>query len=124
MLKISLRRFAHYCPLPDLLVIARTPLCNFHTYNRQVIHDLWLAYGTYATKGRRMDCSRFMVDIQGTSALWKTVRTPRTDQAQTRNYLSAIGIILLLQPSGKLRKTLISTWRIRILGFQYYGSIT
>ena len=31
--------------------------------------------------------------------------------------------LLLLQPSGKLRKQLISIWRIRIRGFQYYGSI-
>ena len=33
-----------------------------------------------------------MVDIQDTSALQKMVRTPRTDQAQTKNYISAIGI--------------------------------
>ena len=58
----------------------------------QNIHDLWLMYRTYATNGRHMERARFTVDIQDTSALRKTVRTPRTDQAQTKNYLSAIGI--------------------------------
>ena len=56
------------------------------------IHDFRLMYGTYVTNGRHMERSHFMVDIQNMSALWKTVRAPRTDQAQTRNYLSAIGI--------------------------------
>ena len=56
------------------------------------IQDLWLMYGSYATNGRRTECPHFTVDVQDTSALWKTVRTPRTDQAQTSNYLSAIGI--------------------------------
>ena len=56
------------------------------------IHDLWLTYGLYATNGRRMERPHFMVDIQDTSALWKMVRTPRTNQAQARNYLSAIEI--------------------------------
>ena len=56
------------------------------------IHDLWLTYGTYATNGRHMECSHFTVDVQDTSALRKMARTPRTDKAQTRNYLSAIGI--------------------------------
>ena len=71
------------------------------------IHDLQLMDGMYVTNGRCMEHPRFMVDIQDTSALQKTVRTPRTDQAQTRNYLSLIGINFptpLLQPSGKLRK--------------------
>ena len=36
--------------------------------------------------------------------------------------LELIFPLLLLQPSGKLRKTLISIWRIRILGFHHYGS--
>ena len=58
----------------------------------QNIHDLWLMYGTYAINGRCMEYSHFTVDVQDMSALWKTVRTPRTDKAQTRNYLSAIGI--------------------------------
>ena len=35
-LKISLGRFLHYCPPPDLPVISRTRLHNFHTYDRQV----------------------------------------------------------------------------------------
>ena len=90
------------------------------------IQDLRLTYGLYVSNARHTECSRFMVDAQDMSALQNTVRTHRTDQAQTRNYLSAIGInfpLLLLQPSVKLRKTLISTWRIRVLGFQYYGSI-
>ena len=56
------------------------------------IHDLWLMYGSYATNGRCTECPRFTVDVQDTSALQKMVRTPRTDQAPTRNYLSAIGI--------------------------------
>ena len=30
--------------------------------------------------------------------------------------------LFLLQPSSKLRKTLISIWRIRILGFHHYGN--
>ena len=57
----------------------------------QNIHDLWLMYGTDATNGRHTECSRFMVHIQDTSVLWKTVRTPRTDKAQMTKYLSAIG---------------------------------
>ena len=40
------------------------------------VHDLQLVYGTYASNGRHMECSCFTVDIQGTPALWKTVRTP------------------------------------------------
>ena len=56
------------------------------------IHDLRLMYGTYATNGRHTECTCFMVDVQDMSALRKTVRTPRTDKTQTRNYLSAIGI--------------------------------
>ena len=43
----------------------------------QNIHDLWLTYGTYASNGRCMECSRFMVDVQGMPALWKMVRTPK-----------------------------------------------
>ena len=58
----------------------------------QNIHDLQLTYGTYVTNGRHTEHPRFMVDVQNMSALWKMVRTPRTDKAQTRNYLSAIGI--------------------------------
>ena len=58
----------------------------------QNIHDLQLTYGLYATNGRRTEYPCFMVDIQDTSALRKMVRTSRTDQAQTKNYLSAIGI--------------------------------
>ena len=36
--------------------------------------------------------------------------------------LELIFPLLLLQPSSILRKTLISIWRIRILGFHHYGS--
>ena len=56
------------------------------------IQDLWWTYGWYATNGRRTERPCFTVDVQDMSALWNTVRTPRTDQVQTRNYLSAIGI--------------------------------
>ena len=35
--------------------------------------------------------------------------------------LEVIFPLLLLQPSGKLRKTRMSIWRIRILGFHHYG---
>ena len=49
------------------------------------IHDLRLAYGMYVTNGRHTECARFTVDVQDMSALQKTVRTPKTDQAQTRN---------------------------------------
>ena len=56
------------------------------------IHDLRLTYGTYVTNSRCTEHPHFTVDVQDTSALWKMVRAPRTDQAQTRNYLSAIGI--------------------------------
>ena len=56
-------------------------------------HDLWSMYGSYVTNGRCTEHPRFTVDVQDMSALRKMVRTPRTDQAQTRNYLSAIGII-------------------------------
>ena len=58
----------------------------------QNIQDLQLTYGMYATNGRHMERPSFMVDVQDMSALWKMVRTPRPNQAQTRNYLSAIGI--------------------------------
>ena len=49
----------------------------------------------------------------------------QNQQSTDKNYLSAIGINFptpspCLQPSGKLRKTLISLWRIRILGFHRY----
>ena len=56
------------------------------------IHDLRLTYGTHVTNGRCMEHPRFTVDVQDMSALWETVRTPRTNKAQTRNYLSMIGI--------------------------------
>ena len=36
--------------------------------------------------------------------------------------LELIFPLLLLQPGGKIRKALISIWRIRILGFHHYGS--
>ena len=58
----------------------------------QHIHDLRLMYGLYATNGRHTERPHFTVDIQDMSALWKMVRTSRTNQAQTKNYLSAIGI--------------------------------
>ena len=48
------------------------------------IHDLRLAYGTYASNGRCTECSHFMIDVQDMSALWKMVRTPKTDKAQTK----------------------------------------
>ena len=32
------------------------------------------------TYGRHMERSRFMDDVQGTPALWKTVRTPKPTQ--------------------------------------------
>ena len=60
----------------------------------QNIHDLQLTYGSYVTNGRRTVHPCFTVDVQDMSALQKTVRTPRTNQAQTKNYLSAIGINL------------------------------
>ena len=49
----------------------------------------------------------------------------KTDKAQTKTTLVQLELIfplLLLLPSGKLRKTLISIWRIRILGFHHYGN--
>ena len=58
----------------------------------QNIYDLRLMHGLYATHGRRMEHPHFTVDAQDMSALWKMVRTSRTNQAQTKNYLSAIGI--------------------------------
>ena len=58
----------------------------------RIIQDLWLTYSSYSTNGRCMEHPHFTVDVQDMSALRKMVRTPRTDQAQTRNYLSAIGI--------------------------------
>ena len=69
----------------------------------QNIHDLWLTYGSYATNGRRTERPHFTVDIQDMSALWKMVRTHRTDQAQTKNYqvrLELIFLLLLIQPSS------------------------
>ena len=56
------------------------------------IQDLWLTYGMYATNSRHTECPSFTVDVEDRSALWKIVRTPRTDQAQTRKCLSVIGI--------------------------------
>ena len=56
------------------------------------LHDLQLTYGSYAANGRCMECPHFKVDVQDMSSLQKTVRTNRTDQAQTKNYLIAIGI--------------------------------
>ena len=58
----------------------------------QNLHDLRLTYSLYATNGRHTERPHFTVDVQDTSALQKMVRTTRTDQAQTKNYLSAIGI--------------------------------
>ena len=57
-----------------------------------IIHNLQLIYSTYMSNSRHMEHQHFMADVQDMSALWKMVRTPRTNQAQTRNYLSAIGI--------------------------------
>ena len=71
------------------------------------IHNLWLMYSTYASNGRHMECSHFMVDVQDTSALCKTVRTPKlTKHRQETTYvrLELIFPLLLLQPSSKLRK--------------------
>ena len=89
------------------------------------IHDLRLMYGTYTSNGRCTECSHFTVDVQEMSAVQKIVRTPKTNKAQTKIAyvrLELIFPLLLLQPSGKLRKTLISIWRIRIRGFHHYGS--
>ena len=36
--------------------------------------------------------------------------------------LELIFLLLILQPSGKLRITLIPIWRISILGFHHYGN--
>ena len=47
------------------------------------VHDLWLMYGTYASNGRCTEHSHFTVDIQGTPAPQKMVRTAKTDKAQT-----------------------------------------
>ena len=58
----------------------------------QNIHNLQLTYGSYAINGRCTEHPRFTVDVQDMSALQKMVRSPRTEQAQTRNYLSEIGI--------------------------------
>ena len=57
----------------------------------QNIHDLRLTYGTYASNGRHMEHSHFMVDVQGTPAPQKMVRTPKLTKHR-QNYLSAIGI--------------------------------
>ena len=58
----------------------------------QNIHGLRLMNGPYATNGRHTERPHFTVDVQDMSALRKMVRTPRTDQTQSKNYLSAIGI--------------------------------
>ena len=67
---------------------------------------------------------RLLVDIQNVHVSQLTYRARQhyrrqsehqNRQSTDKNYLSAIGInlpLLLLQPSGKLRKTLISMWRI------------
>ena len=56
------------------------------------IHDLQLMYGSYVTNGRHTECPGFTVDVQDMSAIWKIVRITITNQAQTKNYLSAIEI--------------------------------
>ena len=70
------------------------------------IHDLQLMYGLYVTNGRHTEHPCFTVEVQDMSALRKMVRTSRTDQTQTKNYLSAIGIYFptpSIQHSGKLK---------------------
>ena len=82
-------------------------------------------YGTYASNSRHVERSCFMVDVQDMPVLWKMVRTPKlTKHRQKTTYvrLNLIFLLLLLQPSGKFRKTLISIWRIRIPGFHHYGN--
>ena len=89
------------------------------------IHNLRLMYGTYTSNGRCTECSHYVVDVQDMPAPWKMVRTSKTDKAQTsatQVQLELIFLLLLLQPSSKLRKTLISIWRIRILWFHHYGN--
>ena len=44
------------------------------------IQDLRLTYGMYVTNSRHTERPSFTIDIQDTSALWKMVRTPRTDR--------------------------------------------
>ena len=77
----------------------------------------------------------FMVDVQNTCVSQLTYRTspihrrwpehPKLTKhrLQLQVQLELIFLLLLLQPSSKLGKTLISTWRIRIQGFHHYGSI-
>ena len=70
----------------------------------QVIHILWVTYGTSMTYGRHMEHSHFMVDVQGMSALWNTVRKPKLTkhrQETTQVRLELIFPLLLIQPSGK-----------------------
>ena len=57
----------------------------------QNVHNLRLMYGTYASNGRCTEHSHFTVDIQGTPALQKMVRTPKLTKHR-QNYLSPIGI--------------------------------
>ena len=75
-----------------------------------------------------------MVDIWNVHVSWLMYRAcqhygrwseHQNQQSTDKTYLSAIGInfpLLLLKPSGILRKTLIPIWRIKILGFHHYGS--
>ena len=104
-------------------------LCCVHTRQHPLpvwSHKFVLSSTTHISTNSHPFLVGIVSDIQDTSAPWKMVRTPRTDKAQARNYLRRLELILplfLLQPSSKLRKTLISIWRIRILGFQYYESI-
>ena len=52
--------------------------------------------------------------------------TPSSDQRQTITtlvQLELIFLLLLLQPSGKIRKILILLWRMRFQGCLWYGSI-
>ena len=53
------------------------------TADVQIVHDLWLMYGTFMSYGRHTEHSRFAVDVQVTLSPWKMVRTPKTDKAQT-----------------------------------------
>ena len=58
------------------------------------------------TYGRCMESSHIMVEVQDTPAPWKTVRTPKPTKhrQQLPVRLELIFLLLLLQPSGKLRK--------------------
>ena len=74
------------------------------------IHDLWLMYSTYATNGTHMECSHSRLmhrTCQHYRRLSEHQEPTKHRPEATYVQLELISPLLILQPSGKFRKTLI-----------------